>query len=174
MTDDQPSDYTSTTVDMVLDPDGTIRPGHVMTPPAPPLDAPAVEAAKDCLSVAILHTPNILKALDKESPQLAVHDARVTAENLLARIITACYEIERKRVDGRSASSILYRKRIADLERCARAERLVREKLVKALRGSWWEIKHLDTHGRFTCVKAMEQQSNTVLAAAAELEKQDG
>ena len=128
------------------------------SPPAQPLDAPAVEAAK---------------LINEDKHRWVVFCPPA------ARIITACYEIERKRVDGRSASSILYRKRIADLERCARAERAVREKLVRCANEACIALDAVSrTENPYPAhqsqfVISTADNLRTALAAAAELEKQD-
>ena len=97
----------------------------------PDHDPAAVEVAKDCLSVAILHSHEILKALDAEFPQVSVHEAREVAEANLARIIAAAYAKQTSQNDAayEKVTEVL----VAGHKKRLTTEREVREKLVKAL-----------------------------------------
>ena len=107
----------------------------------PPLieqtDEAAAEAAKNCLSVAILHSREILKALDAEFPQVSVHEARETAEANLARIITDAYVKQTDHLDdvkrGWGEAVAIHIRVVTDFQARLTAERDVREKLVEAL-----------------------------------------
>ncbi len=135
-----------------------------MTPPAQPLDAAAVEAAKRCGGV-----------LTRHSIFLSDHNERVAD---FARIITDAYAdwmkladvVMRPYSDGEwwdasIAIDNLLNERKASAEQSARltAERVVREKLVALVKKLW--MPQLPDEDK--------ESISATLAAAAELGKQD-
>ena len=138
-----------------------------MTPPAPPLDAPAVEAAEQWIP---------------QYPMGTSHFAR----DRLARIITDAYEHRMGVARGDAKTVDRQHLEMSNVLARLRSERAVREELVKAGNNIIEDFlafigavgKQLGSDMQFTLLKTRKHdavaQMNHVIAEAKKLEKQDG